>query len=263
MPAPIGNQVVTTVQKQLNAHFNAGLVEDGMFGPLTRAALLQVPTVSSSWCDKRKFIGAIQYFATMAGIEAGPIDGFWGPQTEYAYGQLKSVMATGKQDLWRDEVEPAYDWPRARTADMNRYFGPVGQNMAKVSVPYTLKLAWAPETYLNRFTCHKLVVEPIQAAMEEILDYYTLDGIKDLRLDMWGGCLNVRKMRGGSNYSMHSWGAAIDWNPANNRLRWDSRKATLALPEYEEFWKAWERQGGVSLGRVKNFDWMHIQFCNP
>ena len=92
-----------------------------------------------------------------------------------------------------------------------------------------------------------------------VLDHYGLDEIKRLRLDLWGGCLNVRKMRGGDRYSMHSWGIALDYDPERNRLKWGRDKASFAKPEYDPWWEAWEQEGWVSLGRQRNFDWMHVQ----
>jgi hypothetical protein len=76
---------------------------------------------------------------------------------------------------------------------------------------------------------------------------------------MFGGCLNVRKMRGGSAWSIHSWGAAIDLDPDNNQLKWASPKATFSKKEYEPFWKIVEAEGWTSLGRRRNYDWMHFQ----
>ena len=29
--------------------------------------------------------------------------------------------------------------------------------------------------------------------------------------------------------------------------------------EAEDWWRIWEEQGWTSLGRVRNFDWMHVQ----
>ena len=60
---------------------------------------------------------------------------------------------------------------------------------------------------------------------------------------------------------MHSWGIAVDLNPAQNRLKWDDKKAVFAKPVYLPFWEIVESYGGVSLGREKNFDWMHFQFA--
>ena len=33
----------------------------------------------------------------------------------------------------------------------------------------------------------------------------------------------------------------------------------LAQPDGETFWKLWEDEGWVSLGRARNYDWMHVQ----
>ena len=259
--------MVKIVQKALNTLYNTRLAEDGRIGPATMAACLRIPTLSANWSLARRFVGALQHIATQAGVQAGPIDGYWGPQTEAAVDQLIELSLTGSVDTWRDKdqptiVVPSNKWPRGRTSDMNDFFGPVGTNMTKVNTPYTLKLAWDTSKSLNRFTCHKLVAESIQEAMEDILEAYGNDGIINLGLDQWGGCLNVRKMRGGSNYSMHSWGAAIDWDPARNRLKWRANKAELAKPVYDDFWAAWEKQGWVSLGRAKGYDWMHVQACS-
>jgi len=46
---------------------------------------------------------------------------------------------------------------------------------------------------------------------------------------------------------------------ARNKLRWGKDKTQFAKPEYEQWWKFWEEEGWVSLGRLKNYDWMHAQ----
>jgi hypothetical protein len=258
--------MVKIVQRSLNVLYNVGLAEDGRVGPATMAAALQIPTVSANWSLSRRFVGALQHIATQAGLNAGPIDGYWGPQTESAFEQLAAISDSGAIDNWRDNeqppilINPTSKWPVGTTAAMTDFFGPVGTNQSKVSVPYTLKLAWDTSKKLNRFTCHKLVVEPIQAAMEEILDVYGLDFIQEHKLDYWGGCLNVRAIRGGTRYSTHSWGTSIDWNPVQNKLKWRADKAQLAQPVYDDFWLAWERQGAQSLGRAKGYDYMHVGF---
>lgn len=37
------------------------------------------------------------------------------------------------------------------------------------------------------------------------------------------------------------------------------REASFARPEYEPFWAIVEEEGLVSLGRTRDFDWMHFQ----
>ncbi|MCB1809828.1 MAG: M15 family peptidase, partial [Candidatus Competibacteraceae bacterium] len=66
-------------------------------------------------------------------------------------------------------------------------------------------------------------------------------------------------MRGGSNWSAHSWGIALDWDPEHNQLKWMHDQASLASSDYDDWWRFWEEEGWVSLGRSRNFDWMHVQ----
>jgi hypothetical protein len=48
---------------------------------------------------------------------------------------------------------------------------------------------------------------------ENVASLYSTSDRNALGLDMFGRSLNVRKMRGGTSYSMHSWGIAIDSDP--------------------------------------------------
>lgn len=260
-------QMVLVVQAQLNDLFDLNLKVDGIIGQQTMAAALRISTISAQWSLSRQFVGAIQHICFVHGLDAGPIDGYWGPLTENGFDELVQKLENNSVVHWREQGrQPVkqtpnnWGWPNGNTKEMIEFFGPVGTNQSRVPVPYTLKLAWDTDTTLDKFTCHKKVVEPIQQAMENILNVYGLDFIQENKLDYWGGCLNVRKKRGGSSWSMHSWGTAIDWNPMDNRLRWGSDKAQLARPEFEQFWQAWERVGAQSLGRKYNFDYMHVEF---
>ncbi len=86
---------------------------------------------------------------------------------------------------------------------------------------------------------------------------------RHLGIDVFGGSLNVRKMRGGESYSMHSWGIAIDFDPERNALGWNQSKARLAAADAADFWKIWEGEGWVSMGRARDFDWMQVQAATP
>ena len=37
--------------------------------------------------------------------------------------------------------------------------------------------------------------------------------------------------------------------------------ATLSHPDCAPWWEIWERHGAVSMGRVHDKDWMHLQFA--
>ena len=151
------------------------------------------------------------------------------------------------------------NWPKQDYSSMNAYFGPIGENQEKLDLPYPLVLAWDTSAIVKKVTCNVKIHKSLYTIFENTLKTYGLDEIKKLKLDNFGGCLNVRKMRGGSSWSIHSWGAAIDLDPDRNQLKWGKDKATFAKKEYEPFWKIVESEGWISLGRKKNYDWMHFQ----
>jgi len=125
---------------------------------------------------------------------------------------------------------------------------------------YPLRLAWATDITITKFKCHKSVKIALEGLFNEVLEAYGYERIKELGLDLFGGCLNNRKMRNGSRMSKHSWGIAIDIDPAHNRLRWKLGKARLSRPEYKMFWDIVEKWGFYSQGRELNSDWMHFAF---
>lgn len=148
-------------------------------------------------------------------------------------------------------------WPRQ--ADVPAFFGAVGQNQTSIEIPFDMWLAWDKGTRIKKITVHKRVAESAERAFQKIASSYSAAERKNIGIDLFGGSLNVRKMRGGSSYSMHSWGIAIDFDPERNQLKWGRDKARLAKPDAVSFWVAWESEGWLSLGRAKNYDWMHIQ----
>ena len=152
------------------------------------------------------------------------------------------------------------NWPKQDYKSMTSYFGPVGENQEKLEMPFPLVLAWDNSIVVKKITCNTKVHKSLYTIFENTIKTYGLEEIKKLKLDNFGGCLNVRKMRGSTtSWSIHSWGAAIDLDPDRNQLKWGSNKATFAKKEYEPFWKIVESEGWISLGRKKNYDWMHFQ----
>lgn len=131
--------------------------------------------------------------------------------------------------------------------------------LVKIQLPYPMKLAWDTDTVVNSMMCHKLVANNFLAVFNEIHRTYGYDKIKELGIDLFGGCFNYRKMRGGNSWSTHSWGIAIDLDPARNLLKETSKTARFARPEYKAMIDIFYKHGFESLGREKNYDWMHFQ----
>jgi hypothetical protein len=161
--------------------------------------------------------------------------------------------------LWSGYKKIMNNWPKQNLQSMLDYYGPVGENQSRLDLPYSLKLAWDTNTVIKRLTCNKKVSESLHTIFEKTLKTYGLKEIQRLRLDVFGGCLNVRKMRGGSSWSIHSWGAAVDLDPDRNTLKMTNKQASFAKAEYRDFWKIVESENWVSLGRARNYDWMHFQ----
>lgn len=158
---------------------------------------------------------------------------------------------------------PSGPWPRQDA--VAAFYGPAGGpdcTAGSVALPFAFPLAWDESQRVTRFACHRKVAAALTAIFAETARQYGEAEFRRLRLDQFGGCYNYRVMRGGSSLSMHSWGIAVDLDPINNQLSWGRSKATFAKPAYEPFWKIVEAHGATSLGRRKDYDFMHLQFAN-
>ena len=85
-----------------------------------------------------------------------------------------------------------------------------------IDLPYPMRIAWDVEKSVKRISCHKDIAEPLKAVFNDLLSVYGYARLKELGIDLYGGCFNFRKMRGGNSYSVHAWGLAIDLDPKRN-----------------------------------------------
>lgn len=131
--------------------------------------------------------------------------------------------------------------------------------LVTIDLPYPMRLAWDKKKSVTKMRCHKLVDEKFKAIFKDILAYYGLPKIQELGIDLFGGCFNFRQMRGGSDYSRHSWGVAIDLDPERNLLKETSKTARFARIEYKPMIDIFYKHGFVSLGKEKGYDFMHFE----
>ncbi|MCO6149049.1 M15 family metallopeptidase [Flavobacterium sp. NRK1] len=134
-----------------------------------------------------------------------------------------------------------------------------GTYLTSIQLPYPMRLAWDLNTTVKTMRCHRLVADKFKAVFTDLLAYYGYEKIKELGIDLFGGCFNFRAMRGGSDWSRHSWGIAIDLDPLRNKLKESKRTARFARPEYKPMIDIFYKHGFVSLGVEKDYDWMHFE----
>ena len=181
-------------------------------------------------------------------------DGIPGPRTAQALMEKLEIS------------QPEHSWPSQEEVRSGKsIFGRAGDesNLTSVRLPYIMRLAWDRDTTVSTMRCHKLVAEPLSRIFQATLDHYGMEKVRELGLDLYGGCFNNRPIRGGSRPSLHAWGIAVDLDPERNTLYMSAPEAAFSGPEYDAFWSIVEKEGAFSLGRERNYDWMHFQFARP
>lgn len=181
-----------------------------------------------------------------------PSDGIPGPATAAAL--LKSLNIQPPQHSW-----PSQEEVRSGASP----FGRAGDeaNLVSIPLPYSMRLAWDTSHSVSSTRCHRLVADALTRIFQATLDHYGMEKIKTLGLDLYGGCFNDRAIIGGKASSMHAWGIAMDMDPERNGLNTHAPRAVFSGADYEPFWKIVEGEGAVSLGRERDYDWMHFQFA--
>ena len=148
-------------------------------------------------------------------------------------------------------------WPRDKRPDMDAFYGEPGEHLIQIEPAYQL---YYDGKKVPKISVHPKIADAVQHVFQKTLAHYG-NKIHSLGLDVYDGCYNNRPKRGGSTLSVHAYAAALDFDADNNSLHQDHNSARFARPEYEAWWRFWEEEGAVSLGRTRDFDWMHVQFA--
>lgn len=253
---------------------------DGDIGPKSLAAIERVmakhsklPDGWSKWPVERKAVAALQVVLKVSGfaLMVGPIDGYAGSSTANAFSSWDIKQRTGRlPKAWRpDDVKQLVGSPIkvignnwGVQSEMTRRFGDPGGEQCTagvVNLPFKMKLAWDTSEIITKIHCHEKVAQSVERCYRRVYSAYSTTQIYEMGFDLFGGCFAMRNKRGGKTLSTHAWGVAIDHDPLRNQLKWNHSRANLATLAAIEFWRIWESEGWTSLGRVRDFDWMHVQ----
>lgn len=172
------------------------------------------------------------------------VDGFWGPRSQSACrAYLRSKMPKNNP------------WPASDQASLRRFYGEPGdeKNLVMIEFPYPMFYDGQRAT---RTRVHRRCAESLLRVLVSIKSMLpSHPGARDEAED-YGGIFNFRPKRGGTTWSLHAWGAAIDLDADDNSFR-DSwpMKADMPLEIMEEFAK----EGWLSAGAFWGYDAMHFQ----
>lgn len=213
MKPPTGS--VKLAQTILNRKARPQLKVDGVFGPISQeeAASQIVWKFKGSPNPDRWVAAIIQTEAAEKGFDSGSYDAFYGPQTD-ATARLMMGEKIDRPDEKPSTSGEVRCWNPTTTQMVTKY-GNVGTSQTRAEMPFPLRLDWDLGTKITGFLCHKLVKDEVESIFMDILRAYGVVRIQALGIDRFGGCLNVRKKRGGSSWSMHCLPAGSPvWTPS-------------------------------------------------
>ena len=119
-------------------------------------------------------------------------------------------------------------------------------------VPSHLEIGVIPK----RIYCNRDMIAPLTQAFKKLIETGHVNELTD-----WAGCFNIRKKRGASSASLHSWGVAIDLNPSHNQMGF-SRESLIKMgrkPFTDSFVKCFTDAGFDWGGLFSKPDGMHFQ----
>jgi hypothetical protein len=102
----------------------------------------------------------------------------------------------------------------------------------------------------KRIYCNRDMIEPLSKAFHNLIQTGHVNELKT-----WDGCFNIRKKRGLSSMSLHSWGIAIDVNAFENGLNQTPKLSA-------GFVKCFTDAGFYWGGNFKRRDGMHFELSD-
>lgn len=239
----------------------AGVKVDGSIGPKTYAAMRKI---SGGTNYNRILTRFVQTTFNNLSKNKIKVDGVWGGVTEAslhklvygAYPSRKPKMSKSrgiivpKRPAWTKEL------PRT-TAEKTAYYGKPGSNFVRMYFPF--KMYYAGK--LTKTTRVNKRCKPMyEHRYEMLLSHFGQSELDRLKISDHSGLANVRKIRGGTAWSSHSWACADDVNAADNRMSMTLAQSRFGSNKYQAYWDIVYESGAMSLGLEHDFDVMHCSY---
>lgn len=264
-------QDVQTVLKA--AKYYAGAL-DGIAGLQTWAAVEAVErarsrdyaTPGAAMPEARRLVAAGQATLNQLGHEAGAADGLAGHNTAEAFAAFRYSRQNGAAETIDREPLPARPnfkgIPRQR--EVADYYGQPGtaeieRQLTTIVLPFDLRIDWNLDQTTRKIRLHQRAAPSLKAALIAVHEHYGMAEMRRLGIDRYAGAYNPRRMRGGTKWSMHAYGCAIDFYARPNGLRMRCPQALFCGADYKAFLDIMERHGWLPAIRLWGADAMHFQ----
>jgi peptidoglycan hydrolase-like protein with peptidoglycan-binding domain len=255
------------------ANFYSGGI-DGNFGPISKAAMNKVeqkfaakytfnPKTSS---EKRRIVACAQACLDELEYDPGVIDGWEGNNTEEAMNAFLFKEVNGKDEVIdRAPVSgAAFSSAIPHQNDVGTYYGQpktpsITANLVTLKLPFKFRIDYNLRQKTNKVTVHKKASDSLERGLIAVFQHYGEDRWRELGLDRYAGAYNPRRMRGGSKWSMHAYGCAIDFYAEPNGLRMKCPQALFCGAAYKPFLDIMEQHEWLPAIRLWGKDAMHFQ----
>ena len=169
----------------------------------------------------------------------------------------------------RAEIEEVFGNPANSDGTLNEAWE--GEHIRKIPPPDGWILFFQSDhgpVQVSGIRLHRLLENSFHAALDDIWEHardqvgagaspeQIRAWLHERRLDQHGGGFNFRRITGGRALSLHSYGIAIDWDPAQNPRR---KPLTMTLPAW--WFAIWNGRGWSDGRRFSTPDPMHVQFA--
>jgi D-alanyl-D-alanine carboxypeptidase len=154
-------------------------------------------------------------------------------------------------------------WPHDDSASLIAFYGEPGKvKLGNVIVPWDMFYTEDIHHVIHSFAMHVKCLPAMNRIMGNVWEHYgkSQKQIEAVGMHLWGGAYNARTIRGSTRWSVHAFGAAVDFDPAHNAMNVlgnDPHKMAQAVID------AFKAEGAYWGGDfVHRHDPMHFQFAH-
>jgi len=250
---------------------------DGDIGPKSRMAMQEIRARHASdftfkydrRIKTREMIACTQVCLNVLGFEAGAVDGLDGHNTREALSGFMYWLVNGEREVVSRTPSPQrpsanVDIPHQREVagfygDPARGEAYMRSRLRTIQLPFKMRIDYNLSQRTSRMTVHEKCAPSLYDAMAKVHDEYGINEMRRLGIDRYAGGFNYRKMRGGSSWSMHAYGCAVDFYARPNGLRMKCPQALFCGREYRRFLDIMEAHNWLPAIRLWGADAMHFQ----